>query len=106
MLLHPGTGAAGMFICGIGVAVVWAVVCAELGSAYPYASGDYLGVGSNLGPWAGFASLTIWTVTAGPVAAILAKGICRISTPGEVASSEYSFLLGGPLSETTSVTGM
>ena len=50
VLLRAGTGAAGMFICGIGVAVVWAVVYAELGSAYPYAGGDYVGVGSILGP--------------------------------------------------------
>ena len=73
VLLHAGTGAAGMFICGIGVAVVWAVVYAELGSAYPYAGGDYVGVGSILGPWAGFASLTIWAVTApvpGPISRI------------------------------------
>jgi amino acid transporter len=75
VLLHAGTGAAGMFICGIGVAVVWAVVYAELGSAYPYAGGDYVGVGSILGPWAGFASLTIWAVTAGPATAFLVKTI-------------------------------
>jgi amino acid transporter len=75
VLLHAGTGAAGMFICGIGVAIVWAVVYAELGSAYPYAGGDYVGVGSILGPWAGFASLTIWAVTAGPATAFLAKTI-------------------------------
>ncbi len=75
VLLHAGTGAAGMFICGIGVAVVWAVVYAELRSAYPYAGGDYVGVGSILGPWAGFASLTIWAVTAGPGTAFLAKTI-------------------------------
>ena len=75
VLLHAGTGAAGVFICGIGVAVVWAVVYAELGSAYPYAGGDYVGVGSILGPWAGFASLTIWAVTAGPATAFLAKTI-------------------------------
>jgi amino acid transporter len=75
VLLHAGTGAAGMFICGIGVALVWAVVYAELGSAYPYAGGDYVGVGSILGPWAGFASLTIWAVTAGPTTAFLAKTI-------------------------------
>jgi amino acid transporter len=73
VLLHAGTGAAGVFICGIGVAVVWAVVYAELGSAYPYAGGDYVGVGSILGPWAGFASLTIWAVIAGPAVAFLAK---------------------------------
>jgi len=75
VVLHAGTGAAGMFICGIGAAVVWAVVYAELGSAYPYAGGDYVGVGSILGPWAGFASLTLWAVTAGPDIAFLAKTI-------------------------------
>jgi amino acid transporter len=75
VVLHAGTGAAGMFICGIGVAVVWAIVYAELGSAYPYAGGDYVGVGSILGPWAGFASLTFWAVTAAPNTAFLAKTI-------------------------------
>jgi amino acid transporter len=75
VLQHAGTGAAGMFLCGIGVAVVWAVVYAELGSAYPYAGGDYVGVGSILGPWAGFASLTVWAVTQGPNVAFLAKTI-------------------------------
>src|ERR1700684_3563354 len=75
VLLRAGTGAAGMFIIGIGVALVWAIVYAELGSAYPYAGGDYVGVGSILGPWAGFASLTIWAVTAGPTTAFLAKTI-------------------------------
>jgi amino acid transporter len=75
IVLHAGTGAAGLFICGIGAAVVWAVVYAELASAYPYAGGDYVGVGAILGPWAGFASLTVWTVTAGPASAFLAKTI-------------------------------
>jgi amino acid transporter len=75
VLLHAGTGAAGTFLCGIAVAVVWAVVYAELGSAYPYAGGDYVGVGSILGSWAGFASLTVWAVTLGPTAAFLAKTI-------------------------------
>ena len=75
VLLHAGTGAAGMFICGIGVAVLWAVVYAELGSAYPYAGGEYVGVGSILGPWAGFASLSVWGVFAGPANAFLAKTI-------------------------------
>src|ERR1700691_2360117 len=73
VLLHAGTGAAGLFIGGIGVAVVWAVVYAELASAYPYAGGDYVGVGAILGPWAGFASLTIWVATTGPTVAFLAK---------------------------------
>jgi amino acid transporter len=75
VLLHAGTGAAAAFICGIGVAVVWAVVYAELGSAYPYAGGDYVGVGSILGPWAGFASLTVYAVTAAPSIAFLAKTV-------------------------------
>src|SRR5580658_1221150 len=75
VLLHAGTGAAGMFICAIGVAVVWAVVYAELGSAYPYAGGDYVGVGSILGPWAGFASLMAWGATLAPATAFLAKTV-------------------------------
>ena len=75
MLQHAGTGAAAMFICAIAVAVVWAVVYAELGSAYPYSGGDYVGVGAILGPWAGFASLTVWAVTLGPTTAFLAKTV-------------------------------
>jgi amino acid transporter len=69
-----------MFIVGLGVAIVWAIIYAELGSAYPYAGGDYVGVGSILGPWAGFASLTLWAVTAGPVVALLAKTIATYFT--------------------------
>jgi len=75
ILLRVGTGAAAVFIIGIGVAVVWAVVYAELASAYPYAGGDYVGVSAILGPWAGFASLTVWAVTAGPSNAFLARTI-------------------------------
>jgi amino acid transporter len=75
VLLHAGTGAAGLFLFGVVSAAVWAVVYAELGSAYPYAGGDYVGVGSILGPWAGFASLAVWAVTAGPCIALSAKVI-------------------------------
>ncbi len=75
ILLHVGTGAAVVFMCGIAVAVIWAVVYAELASAYPYAGGDYVGVGAILGPWAGFASLTVWAATSGPANAFLAKTI-------------------------------
>lgn len=63
VLQHAGTGAAGLFLLGIGAALVWAVVYAELGSAYPYAGGDYVGVGSILGPGAGFACLVLWAAT-------------------------------------------
>jgi amino acid transporter len=73
VLQHAGSGAAVAFICGIGVALVWAMVYAELGSAYPYAGGDYVGVGSVLGPWAGFASLTVWAVIMPPGNAFLSK---------------------------------
>jgi len=73
VLQHAGTGAAGLFLIGIGAAIIWAVIYAELGSAYPYAGGDYVGVGTILGPWAGFASLTIWVATSGPAVAFLAK---------------------------------
>jgi amino acid transporter len=73
VLQHVGTGAAGLFLIGIAAAVIWAVIYAELGSAYPYAGGDYVGVGTILGPWAGFASLTIWVATTGPTVAFLAK---------------------------------
>jgi amino acid transporter len=75
VLQHAGTGAAAMFLCGIAVAIVWAVVYAELAAAYPYAGGDYVGVGSILGPWAGFASLTVWAVTMGPATAFIAKSV-------------------------------
>jgi amino acid transporter len=75
VLQHAGTGAAGLFLLGIGAAVVWAVVYAELGSAYPYAGGDYVGVGSVLGRWAGVVTLAVWAVTAGPQIAFEAEVI-------------------------------
>ncbi len=73
VLQHAGTGAAGLFLLGIGVAVIWAVVYAELGSAFPYAGGDYVGVGAVLGPAAGFVSVALWAVTVIPTTAYLAK---------------------------------
>jgi amino acid transporter len=73
VLQHAGEGAANLFLIGIAAAMVWAVVYAELGSAYPYAGGDYVGVGSILGPWAGAVTLAIWAVTAGPAVAFEAK---------------------------------
>src|SRR6185437_5258820 len=73
VLQHAGTGAAGLFMVGIAVAVVWALVYAELGSAFPYAGGDYVGVGTVLGPAAGFVTLVLWAVTVIPSTAFLAK---------------------------------
>ena len=73
VLQHTGTGAAALFLIGIGAAAIWGMVYAELGSAYPYAGGDYVGVGSILGPAAGFASLALWGVTVLPTGAFLAR---------------------------------
>ena len=73
ILQQAGTGTAGLFVLGVGAAAVWAIIYAELSSAYPYAGGEYVGVGSILGPWAGVASLTILAVTLGPILAFLAK---------------------------------
>ena len=94
VVLHAGTGAAGLFICGIGVAAIWAIVYAELGSAYPYAGGDYVGVGSVLGPWAGFASLTAWAVTAGPSIALMANTIAIYCNDFVPSSSQLVVSLG------------
>jgi len=75
VLQHAGSAAAPLFLIGLGVAVIWALVYAELGSAYPYAGGDYVGVGSILGPWAAAITLAIWAATMGPQVAFQAKTI-------------------------------
>ena len=80
-VLHQvGTGAAGLFALGIGAAVLWAVLYAELGSAYPYAGADYVGVGSILGGWAGVVTLAIWAATVGPSLAFVAKSLAPYIT--------------------------
>jgi amino acid transporter len=73
VLQHAGSAAAGLFALGIGAALVYGVVYAELGSAYPYSGGDYVGVGAILGPGAGFVALALWTVMSGPSAAFEAQ---------------------------------
>ncbi len=72
VLQHTGTGAGMLFLIAIGAAAIWAMVYAELGSAYPYAGGDYVGVGSILGSAAGFASLALWALVILPINAFLA----------------------------------
>ena len=75
-ILHQvGTGAAGLFALGIAAAAVWAAMYAELGSAYPYAGADYVGVGRVLGGWAGVVTLAIWAATVGPSSAFTAKSL-------------------------------
>jgi amino acid transporter len=66
VLQHAGSGAALLFLGGIAIAVLWAVVYAELGSAFPYAGGDYVGIGTVLGPWAGAVTLACWAAIIGP----------------------------------------
>jgi amino acid transporter len=73
VIAHAGTGAADLFLIGIVAAAIWSLVYSELGSAYPYAGGDYVGVGTILGPAAGFACLTVWAVTSGPATGFLAQ---------------------------------
>ena len=100
VVLHAGTGAAVLFIGGIGVAAVWALVYAELGSAYPYAGGEYVAVGSILGAWAGFASLTAWAVTAGPSIAVMAKTIATYFSDLVPAAPQMSITLGAIMAAT------
>jgi amino acid transporter len=73
VLHQAGAGAAGLFALAILAAVVWAVAYAELGSAYPYAGGDYVGVGRILGSWAGVVTLAVWAATTGPSTAFAAQ---------------------------------
>jgi amino acid transporter len=72
VLQHAGSGAAMLFLIGIAAAAIWGIVYAEFGSAFPYAGGDYVGVGAVLGPAAGFACLAVWAVFVVPITAYLA----------------------------------
>lgn len=73
VLQHAGGAAAGLFMVAMVAAVIWAVVYAELGSAFPYAGGDYVGIAAILGPCIGFVALVIWVVISGPAAAFEAE---------------------------------
>ena len=73
VLQHAGTGAALLFLLALLPAMAWALVYAEIASAFPYAGGDYVAVGTILGPWAGFSTLTVWMVTGFPLTALAAK---------------------------------
>jgi amino acid transporter len=73
VLKQAGTGATPLFAIALIAALVWAALYAELGSAFPYAGGDYVGVGRVLGPVAGFINLVLWVATAGPSTALQAK---------------------------------
>jgi amino acid transporter len=106
VLVHAGTGTVVLFVMGLGAALLWGFVYAELGSAFPYAGGDYVGVGRTLGGWAGAATLALWLATTGPVIAFecqiaatyageLAHGITpAILTFGMLAAATLVALLG------------
>lgn len=91
VLVHAGTGTVLLFLVGLGAALLWGFVYAELGSAFPYAGGDYVGVGRTLGGWAGAATLVLWVVTTGPAIAFQ----CQIAATyaGELASGAPPLLL-------------
>ncbi len=73
VLQQAGTAVTPLFAIALIAALIWAALYAELGSAFPYAGGDYVGVGKVLGPAAGFVNLVLWTSTAGPSTAFEAK---------------------------------
>ena len=94
VMQHAGTGAAALFLIGIGAALIWAVVYAELGSAYPYAGGDYVGVGSTLGPAAGFACLALWAATILTTNAYLAKVVATYVAEAAPGVPVYAVTFG------------
>jgi amino acid transporter len=96
-----GSGAALLFLAGIGVAVVFGMIYAEIASAYPYAGGDYVGLGYILGPSAAFVSLSMWTLTGGPSIAFAAQTVATYvveivpaAVPGPVAFGALAIALG------------
>jgi amino acid transporter len=116
VLVHAGTGTALLFLVGLGAALLWGFVYAELGSAFPYAGGDYVGVGRTLGGWAGAATLALWVATTGPaiafecqIAATYAGELVHGITPalltfGMLAAATLVALLG--VRTSTTVTGI
>jgi len=85
VLVHAGTGTALLFLGGLAAALLWGFVYAELGSAFPYAGGDYVGVGRTLGGWAGAATLALWVATTGP----------SIAFQCQIAATYAAELIGG-----------
>lgn len=116
VLQHAGTGSAFLFLLGLGAALVWGFVYAELGSAYPYSGGDYVGVGRILGGWAGAATLALWIATCGPstafmchiVATYVGQLVPGIPQPAIVFGSLIAATLVGLLAVRTSaiITGV
>jgi len=74
VLKLAGTGAAIAFIAGFFIAVIWSMIYAELGSAFPHAGGEYAGISRVLGPAAGFFDLVASVTAIAPAAALAAMG--------------------------------
>jgi amino acid transporter len=77
VLKLAGTGAAIAFLAGALAAIIWAVVYAELGSAFPHAGGEYVGVARTLGLGAGFIDIITYVMS---VPASLAVGSVGFTT--------------------------
>ncbi len=73
-LKMAGTGAAIAFIAGFGVAIIWAMIYAELGAAFPHAGGEYAGIARVLGPGAGFIDMIASVTAIAPAVALSAIG--------------------------------
>jgi amino acid transporter len=101
VLQHAGTGAALLFLLALIPAMAWAFVYAEIASAFPYAGGDYVAVGTILGPWAGFSTLTVWMVTGFPLTALAAKFnaiyLAEVFPGLPLAATTYAVLLASIL---------
>jgi amino acid transporter len=101
VLQHAGTGAALLFLVALVAALIWALVYSELAAAYPYAGGDYVGVGTILGPWGGFASLTVWMVTGAPLMAASARFnavyLAEVFPELPLGPTTYAIVLAGVL---------
>ena len=97
VLRESGTGAVALFTLGIAVAAVWGMIYAELGSAYPYAGGDYVGVGSILGPAAGFACLALWALTVLPLNAYFAELVATYARQVFPATPVWPWVYGALL---------
>jgi amino acid transporter len=72
-----------------------------LSPVYSYAGGDYVGVGTILGPWGGFASLTVWMITAAPLMAASARFnaiyLAEVFPSLPLAPTTYGIVLTGVL---------
>ena len=74
-VLHlAGTGAVIAMLAGGTAIMVEALLCAELGSAFPHAGGVYHGIGEVLGPRYSAAALALGIVTAPALIAFVALG--------------------------------